>query len=386
MSSITFSFQKDKYSYLQQQRLIAVSNDDEQLVHQQESADSFQFKLSPINFFAEITSPFRSDYIASKDSGFLPPGVKTIADNFIVYERPPTVKTLFYSPNLAENVTDDSIKAFSIAIPWQLYIAQFSEDYLCSSVHMYFMDAPLQSLDQRLYMATLPNFYTNGLLCRPRFATMDEVTRYTADPAGIIASSYDWVWNNGTNNDLTEPLVHLLLQNISGKIATLASDKMPLHFRQNRISSMTYFSSDEVEAILTSWETLSLDDIMSYKWPNPSRSTNFSSASTADIYQNMSAYHDNIHDYLYQLIHEEDGEEPNEDYICDMIDSMDYNQDHYISWLVIHGHVPQLPPEWSKPFTYTDFLQVLKKSQNIKKTSFMFDFHKCIQSFFPIVP
>jgi len=388
MSSITLSFKKDSYSYLQEQRLTVTSPYGETSTYEEISSSSSGVEASPIDFFASITSPFRSDELtaAAKDSGFLPPGVKLISDGFIVYERPPTFKTIFYSPTFADQVTDDSINAYSIAVPWQLYIAQFSDDYLCSDVYMYFMDTPLQSLDQRVYMPTIPNFYTNGLLCRPRFATMDEVTRYSLDVSGVIASSYDWVWNNGTNNDLTESLVHLLLQNMSGQIATLSSQKMPLHFKYNRISSMSYFSSDEVTSVLASWETLSLDDIMSYKWPNPSRGKTFSPHSETGRYQEMSAYSDNLHDYLYEVLSEENGEEPDEDYICDMIDSDDYNQNHYISWLIANGHVMQLSPEWEKPVTYMNVLEDLKKSQVVKKTSFMLDFNKCLQSFFPIVP
>ena len=203
-------------------------------------------------------------------SGILPPAVKYHVPGIIVFERPPSYQMVQYAPTSMGEISEDTeIKTYRIAIPWQLYIVSYNSDYfLCNNVKMFFMNSSLNFIDQPLYMPTLPNFYTNGSLCRPMYASMAEVDGYAKNLSGILSSAYDWVWNSGFNHDLTENLHHLAkIQKTPFVLAESCSF--------NSWSHNYRISPENVSLILNKWQSIDMSDILKLQWPNPSLTTSF---------------------------------------------------------------------------------------------------------------
>lgn len=334
-------------------------------VHTYSLYDAEDSDISPLSLLNEITQDFRSVPAVYRNTGLLPPGVRFISNNFVVYERPPCVKTLFYIPQQVSHI-DGRVEpiVYNIPIPWQLYVATFSNEYYCSDVYMYFMNTPLSSLDHNVYMPTLPNFYTNGLLCRPMFSSFEDVDRYSKNISGVVASSYDWVWNNGTNNDLTEPLVHLLLQNQNGQICQEAKKTHPMNFSNARLNSLSYLAPNEVTLILSIWEKMTIDDVLQYQFPNPSENSNFDSNTVE--FRDYSAYYDNLYDYIYNLCDvsgefgDYDGDP--DDLVNGIIEDGSFDENIYASWLIQNNLIPTPSPSWQQKLTYNDLIERVAKS------------------------
>lgn len=334
--------------------------------------DADEQDVNPVSLLNDITQEFRSVPSVPSDSGLLPPGVRFISNNFVVFERPPCVKTVFYIPQPVSSI-DGRVEpiVYNIPIPWQLYVATFSNEYYCSDVYMYFMNTPLSSLDQNVYMPTLPNFYTNGILCRPMFSSFEEVDRYSKSISGVIASAYDWVWNNGTNNDLTEPLVHLLLQNQNGQLCQEVKKTHSSYFSNARLNAVTYFSPLEVTLIMSAWEKMTIDQVLEYQFPNPSEDLNFPSTHTNA--RDYSSYYDNLYDYIYNLCDvsgefDEYGGDP-DDLVNTIIEEGSFDENIYISWLVQNNIIPTPAAAWGQKVTYADILnRVSSKLKGLRRT------------------
>lgn len=213
-------------------------------------------------------TPFQSRTSTVPQVGILPPGVLYLDDQFVVFERPPEKKMMFIIPKLMDGITSKSQPvSFQIPVPWQLYIARYSSykddkgvvHLYPDQVKMHFMRTNLMSVDQEVFLAPLPNFYTDGMLCRPFFDSMEEFNRHTNDLAGVIASAYDWIWNSGTNLDLTESVAQYYIQ-------------MP---KRNSVSPVNgglypgsrYCSWAHVETLMKNWETKTLEEVLFADWP-----------------------------------------------------------------------------------------------------------------------
>ena len=352
------------------------------------STDEEQSKdVSPISFLSSLVLPALNISDFSNDTGLLPPGVKSIGKNYVVYERPPAVKNIFYIPSRVDEIESVSNPyIFSVPIPWQIYIAFFTDDYYCSDVYMYFSNTQLQSLDHPISMPALPNFYINGHLCRPKFASFEDIDMYTKDISGVVASSYDWVWNNGTNNDLTEPLVHLLLQNLEGSIRRNASDGvMAKYFTQHRLSSISYLSPTEVLPIMLSWEKMTIDDALEYHWPNPI----FDFTSINNLYQTLpgtDVWEENLVDFVMEYCADPDtGDPPSEDEIESIICNEDYPGREYVDWLVNRGYVNRPDDPFKNSVTYSDALKHAIANSKIPTANFCnleSDINKAFYTFF----
>jgi hypothetical protein len=206
------------------------------------------------------------------------PGLIYADDNLIVYEKPPALKNIFYIPLQVDSMNSHSSEStvYALPIPWQVYFVKYNSysdfenpdirKYVVSSVGMYFSNSALYSSDQELYLPPLPNFYCNGLLCNPMFDNMQDIIRYPNTLQGLMSSSYDWVWNSGTNADLTEavlqiPIHYKTLQNTVFCNAKSLSNYIPNPYHQY------YIDSGTLHAYYTSWEKISLDSILDYNWP-----------------------------------------------------------------------------------------------------------------------
>jgi hypothetical protein len=335
-----------------------------------------------------VTPFFPMNTSLKRDSGILPPGVRFLGANYVVFERPPSYQNVFYVPYRVEDMTevheeydsddellyredtfdiDENTSVYRLPIPWQLYVAVFDQSYRCVDVYMYFMNTSLFSTDQQLYIPPLPNFYTNGLLCRPMFDSMHEIERYEPTVKGVIESAYDWIWNNGTNNDLTENLAHLAVQQIEHPIFKLMPEELLYKF--TNMHNDRYMYPDLVSPILKYWEQISMDESINAVWPNPSRSKHFDHNESLP-----SDYFNYLGDYISHSYYQEFDEEIEEDVLQDMINNGDYNSAGYRHYLIdLNLYHPK--PYWADTMNYSSALNnIIKTIQfGTQKSNIHFD-------------
>lgn len=243
--------------------------------------------LSELKPFNDLLQSFSSGSNIVKNTGIMPPGVRYVTKDFIVYERQPEYKNVFIIPKLVSEIGSESQEkqySYSIPLPWQLYIIQYStvinengeEDYYPANVKLHFMKNSLTSLDQELYLAPIPNFYTDGSLCRPMFSSMEETERYSKDIAGVIHAAYDWIWNCGTNLDLTESCLQMFsqLNNVPITETIFYPIFTDIPNKVNLFSSY-YVPFVSIDYLMRAWEKNSLEDVCNTTWPSNSVYRNF---------------------------------------------------------------------------------------------------------------
>ena len=206
-------------------------------------------------------------------SDIVPPAIKYQSNGIVVFERPPSYQVVQYAPQNVSNLDDDTpIHVYRIPIPWQLYVITYNpNEYYCNTVRMYFMKSSLQSPEQTIYMPPIPNFFTNGLLCRPMYDSMEDIDGYSKDLSGVIASAYDWIWNSGFNHDLTENFYHVIRQRAPAEI-------LSIYHQLQEVNSSGYFrgvTPTHLRAILEGWEKIDLNNVLDLDWPNPSLTQSF---------------------------------------------------------------------------------------------------------------
>lgn len=313
-----------------------------------------------------IFNPTASKHNVS--SGILPPAVKAIGKNYVVYERPPRYQNVFFIPGTVDEINEGEEEGesfipdvYSIPLPWQLYVATFDDNFYCSEVYMYFMQGALTSSDQSLHLVTLPNFFANGLLCRPMLDNMEDIDRYSKDIKGVIESSYDWVWNNGTNNDLTESLLHLYIQNPQGMIVNnIPSQEKYRYFDSQNLSGAYYINNVQSSLLLSAWEKTPIEDVINYKFPNPSLVRYFDRNSPNTInYDDVSR--DFLYEYIVYLVEEEDGNTPDHDTVSEIIDLGDYDFHSYVLWCIDNEYYHPAPPapSWAQEQDYSSILNMI---------------------------
>lgn len=208
------------------------------------------------------------------DSNLLPPAIKYSFPGLAVFERPPSYQMVQYIPASVWDITEKHEPiVFRIAIPWQLYIIFYDPiNFYCTSIKMFFMQASLNSTDQRLFLPPMPNFFTNGGLCRPMFPSMDDVNGYSKDLAGVIASAYDWIWNSGFNHDLSESVAQFKMQHTPKEII---SDTAVQELSGSAGGFGKHINQTYLIRAFRVWEKIDIKDILNIIWPNPSLSQNF---------------------------------------------------------------------------------------------------------------
>lgn len=264
-------------------------------------------------------------YTPKNNGEIMYPGVRYIADNIIVFEMPPTQKHFSYIEAMREHRITPDAKEHYLPVPWQVYVAVFDQNTMrVSHVAMYFSDSPLSSFGQQLYLPPLLNFYSNGNLCRPTFATMEDYEKYPNTINGVIASSYDWVWNSGFNFDITETMSEFIVSNRWLKLkefSTLSeSNKKSVC---DTLSSVRYSSNSlntgAVSALLTLWESVPITNILQCQWISFSKEEAFFSHSIRSyIEHNFDTVSDWVMtNYKLELIGDFESEEDSEDYNTD---------------------------------------------------------------------
>jgi len=218
-----------------------------------------------------------------KASGFLPPGLVSCSKNVVIFEVPPMKKVVSYVPTARDNINSDIVKLYlvdkSIPVPWQIYVAIFNNDYRLIDTYMFYSKNSIISfgVDQDIYTPALPNFYSNGMLCRPFYGTNDDVNRYSEDLSGVISAAYDSVWNSGWNSDLIDSLIdamwvgkHTYYKDFQNPLR----EKVPVLFDRyaNAISCISYGSKSKAFSIYAdAVSEFDLDQISKTYFGNPSR-------------------------------------------------------------------------------------------------------------------
>jgi hypothetical protein len=327
-----------------------------------------------INDYFSVFNPIKS---SSTETGILPPGVKIIGTNYLVFEKPPTFKNIFYVPASKSDVPDDCEdleQVYRIPIPWQLYFVKFNPNMYTYEVRMFFMKSSLSSTDQELFLPPIPNFYTDGLLCSPTMSNMEDVDRYPKNHTGIIQSAYDWVWNSGTNHDLTEACLHLSMQLPQSQtiLKNIPEQVYQFNFPTSSTSMNRYSASPgQIKLMLSVWEKFSLSDVCEMSWPNvsgPTRTFDYRNDSVRD----QSAYYDNLADYLSDRCDEED--------IDAIMENDDYDHGDYVSYLLDNGliTIPSGRP-WDITYTYSSLLPHLIAALSLELNTADCSFEREIQ-------
>lgn len=321
-----------------------------------------------------VFSGFSGSVLDGRNSGVLPPGVRMIDSNYVLFERPPCYQNIFYNTDKVHSkMSDSTMHVYRIPLPWQIYVARFDSNYYLTDVNMFFSSGSLTEETQQLCLPPLPNFYTNGQLCRPFFAEMQDVERYQKNISGVIASAYDWVWNNGTNNDLNEAVAHVNLQSVYPKLessgfnldsyAGAIKDTVFKHVSYEDYVNMfanpynvVYYAAPQVMTILSAWEKIPLEEILSVVWPASSVEQHFpsiaykASASLDELYEHPS-YYDWLNDWAHDYY---EGEDPED--IASLIENGDYNGDAYYEY-VVNSNKISIKPYIFKYLTCADILR-----------------------------
>jgi hypothetical protein len=213
-------------------------------------------------FFTQLSEKFNTQ----SPSGLLFPAILYNAPGILVFERPPTHKFIEYFDVPVDNINEDEsygVHTFNLPLPWQLYVAEYDpKSMLVYKVHMYFMNECFKGVDQIMYSPPIPNFYANGTLCRPFISNMEDIERYEKNLSGVMASSYDWIWNSGFNHDLSETINSTYQDNKN-------SFYDPNYCRHPATKSWhRYCHPTDIVNLLKKWETFDINNILSIKWSN----------------------------------------------------------------------------------------------------------------------
>lgn len=204
------------------------------------------------------------------------PGIRYVGDNIIIFEMPPSFKHIDYKEAYRENEGNENEeideRSYYIPIPWQIYIASFSEDNMrVQQVQMYFSNSPLTSFDHQLYLPPLLNFYSNGVLCRPMFASMEDIEKYPQNISGVMASAYDWIWNSGFNFDIRETVSEFIVSNNWKKMLELSTLNLAAKQAAEILLSQIKISRNDlpssvIRTIYSLWASVPIEKILECSW------------------------------------------------------------------------------------------------------------------------
>jgi hypothetical protein len=196
------------------------------------------------------------------------PGVRHIEDNMVIFEMPPAYRHVSYQHAYRDNASGSSYKKFYIPVPWQVYVATFSTDMRLVDVQMYFSKTSLYSMDQKLYSPPLLNFYGSGLLCRPFFDSLEDVEKYPKTISGIMSSAFDWVWNTGSNWDITEPISQYLHSGFYSSMKPFVDDKVYEALTRYFHGALPHTNAQtlSVDAMFSLWEKVPLENVLDLDW------------------------------------------------------------------------------------------------------------------------
>lgn len=245
----------------------------------EEESDTYTVSQIPISIQTKIDQLFQ--YLKSPNNiplpikdHVLPPGILYADNDIFVYEKPPCLKNYFYINSQLNSIEDQTPEVYTIPLPWQVYVVLYGNSggaYYISDIYMYFSNSSITSFDQSVYLAPLTNFYTNGLLCRPMFDNMEEITPRENNLNSLIELSYNWVWNSGFNADLTESMLQTYIYGYAREEPVFPDLQ---HLKVNPSTSYYLQSSSHVN-VLESWQKVPLEEVLNVKWFPPSQKSRY---------------------------------------------------------------------------------------------------------------
>lgn len=165
--------------------------------------------------------------IDSLQPGMMPPGLLYTNElhTLLVYERPPTLKTVAFCAAKKYATDGQPITKYVLAVPWQVYVAEYELNGNLVALQMYYADSEIQSISldgvslyiqpksgAYLLAPPLPNIYESMQFCldmgiaAPQYQSLE--TR--------MAVIHNLVWESVFNLDLTygpDGLIHNLRKN-----------------------------------------------------------------------------------------------------------------------------------------------------------------------------
>lgn len=237
---------------------------------------SLYFTSDYIEPLTSYLSSFTTSNSTLPDTGIMPAGVLNVSENVVVFERPPCYQNIQLIPSVIDNIDYDSSSTYiyRLPIPWTLYFVSYSVyngTYYPNQIKMFFMNSSLQTADLSsalLFLPPLINFYNDSSLCNPMFDSMDELTRYDNNVSGVINAAYNWIWNTGSNLDLTMNIIEYFFQIRSDP--SLYSDNPFVDCLIHPHPTTYYLDFKSISTFFHKWEAISLQDVSSITWPNPS--------------------------------------------------------------------------------------------------------------------
>jgi hypothetical protein len=264
------------------------------------------------------------------------PGLLHYDDSIIIFEKPPCKKTINYIAKQESDIRySDEYSSYEINIPWQVYIVKYSTiDYpvedsekintysYIDSVYMFFSNSQINSQDDFLYTAPIPNFYSNGLLCAPSYSSVEDVLFLKDDNYinNLINSAYISIWSSNFNGDLTSSLTDYLYSCYRSYIKSDNSIFMnSMIHKYIGLSHHSYYCDLQyVHSFLSNWSEYSVFDVLSFEWANPSVSNWYHS-------DYNSLQESNLYDYfISNSEYEISEEEISENEILEIIDYDDF--------------------------------------------------------------
>ena len=187
-------------------------------------------------------------------NSILPPAVRYADMNkgIFIFERPPTYVSFNFSPFKQQQLAVDgqSKQNIRLPIPWQQYAMRLGRNGMPAALFVFFSNEPLQSLDQTLHRAPIPNLYGDGSVCLPVYSQVDDQQMSIVD---AISNAYTTVWQSGFNVDVYQ-CAYDWAQNARMRKHPLASGG--INFNQNMLAWYQRWSTFSLESIVEnmSWE------------------------------------------------------------------------------------------------------------------------------------
>lgn len=215
-----------------------------------------------------------SNSFLTKDLLF--PGVRYIGKNMVIFEMPPTYKHIDYKEAYREDDGSEEReiqeRSYYLPIPWQIYIASFDDKNMrVQQVQMYFSNSAITSFDHQIHLSPLLNFYSNGVLCRPFFSSMEDIEKYSQNISGVMASAYDWIWNSGFNFDIRETVSEFVVSGSWKKMLELSTLNDPAKQAAEMLLSQVVVSRNDlapsvVRTVFSLWASVPLERILECTW------------------------------------------------------------------------------------------------------------------------
>lgn len=383
------------------------TSDSSQIISETHYHDSYKKRVanlykSDLNYpkenyfgFEKLSSLISEIYsvpqVTHDNSGIIPPGLlyissKSNLNSYLIFERPPSYQIVELIPRLMEeiNYNRDEIYTYRLPVPWQVYFVKFSsieptvknpeKSFYVTDVRMFFASQPVQTFDDHVYLPPLTNFYINGELCRPLFSKMSDTEPNSNDVAGMMQMAYDWIWQSGSNIDLTNCITQYFIQlkNKTDKtVLTKVKDpkqKFELQRTFAKYSISNYYTTfDDVYRLYSAWEEFSLDEVLELSWPAPHLERTLSNF----ISELTHKYSNSYREYRASLLDNSDSHceyypECDSDE-CDCSEGyIEYSTEEFLTWT---GHWPLKPSSIKTMFD--DFITETYQQQYLPRYEFL---------------